>query len=126
MARMGLRSDSRSLSPIRAVEWYLEQWGRWAYKGRGVVAQYPSIEPFTKLLGSTVPEPMIDDSTGEKIDRVICELMDDYRQYGEAVAIFYLNPSSYAELGKKMKCDRKRAASYLDSGKMWIDGRFRV
>jgi hypothetical protein len=41
------------LSDIRTVEYYLEQWGRWAYMNRGVKVYYPSINAVERMRASS-------------------------------------------------------------------------
>ena len=107
-----------------STEWYLEQWGRWAYVGRGAVRGFPSIAPFTRMLGSAVKEPMINDDEALKIDGILCELMRDYNAEGEAVALYFLGCfTSYRALGKHLRVTDKKVAYLIRAGVMWIDGR---
>jgi hypothetical protein len=101
----------------------LEQWGKWAYHGRGLVIYYPSIEPFARMAGSKTPEPCITDAEGMLIDRIVAELIKRHPQEGEAVAIYHLNAGSFRRLGKLTHVDDKTAARRYQAGTMWIDGR---
>lgn len=103
---------------------FLEQWGRWAHTGRGLALNFPSIQPFTRLLGSSIPEPTISDDEALALDRLVCELLEDYPAEGEVVALFYLRCfSSYRSLAKHLEVTDKRVAYLMRSGLMWIDGR---
>lgn len=115
-----------TVNSTSAVEWYLEQWGRWAMQGRGVVRGYPGIEPYTRLLGSTVPEVMIDDEVGIRFDRLMADLCEVHPDVGTALSLRYLLHKSNRSLGRQLGIDHRKAGDLVRSGVMWLDGRLHL
>lgn len=87
------------------------------------------MEPYERMaherMGDTRSMPEISDDEALIIDRAVSELRSFRALEGEALARYYLNPTTYRELGKAMGKHHQVVAQLVDSGKMWVEGRIR-
>ena len=116
------------LSDIKTTEWLLIQWGRWVFINRGVSLNYQSQEPFDRMRKpredeKTPPAPQITDQEAIIIDTAIAQLCVARKREGDALARYYLYSSTYRDIGLKMGKHHSIIAQWVESGKMWVEGR---
>lgn len=102
------------------VQWLLTQWGRWARKNPDEALGYPGEEPFSRLRGSTVPEPLIDDTQAERIDGAVALLGIDSPMEGRIVCGYYYSRWSVKAMAGALGRDRRNISTMLRSGESWI------
>lgn len=110
------------LSDIKTTEWLLINWGRWAYVNRGLSLYYPSIEPFERMRGAGLPEPVIDDVDAMTVDFIVSQLKAIRPAEHEAVVLHYLAGLSYRRIAKRKKKHHRDISDLVQGGKMWIEG----
>ncbi|CCN38216.1 putative Phage antitermination Q-like [Vibrio nigripulchritudo SFn27] len=101
--------------------WLLEQWGRWARVNSDLTVGYPSITSFTKLLGSTLPSPLINDDDAMLVDSAVARLNRRDEEMGQAVVLFYTGGSNVSQVARWLDIDRRRADVLVKSGTAWVD-----
>ena len=116
------------LADIKTTEWMLIQWGRWAHVNKGVSVNYPSAEPYERMRAKredekTPPLPQITDDEAVVIDMAVAQLCQARPKEGDALALYYLYSPTYRELGKRLGKHHSIVAQWVDSGKMWVEGR---
>ncbi len=102
--------------------WLLDQWARWAQVNPGVSLGYPTVTPFRRLLGSTVPPPLISDDEATVIDSAVARLCRRDGEMGRAVVLYYFGGGNVSWVARTMQVHRKRADMLVQSGTAWIDG----
>lgn len=99
--------------------WLLEQWARWSKINHSV--GYPSVQPFTKLLGNTLPSPVINDNQALEIDNAVTMLTNRDKEMGHAVILYYFSGNNLSKAARVLNIDRHRANVLVKSGTAWID-----
>ena len=117
------------MADIKTTEWMLIQWGRWAHVNKGISLNYPSQEPYERMRArredeKTAPAPQITDDDAVIVDLAIAQLILARPKEGDALARYYLSDRiSYRDLGKQVGRHHSVVAQWVDSGKMWVEGR---
>lgn len=106
----------------RDVHYLLTEWGKWAAAGRERLG-FPSMSPFRRLLGSTVPSAQIDDETGCWVDSLVSELSVDHPKEAAALALVYVCGFSQRRVAGNLNCSQKSAQSLVERAEFWIEGR---
>ena len=101
--------------------YYLEQWGLWARTGAGEKLNYPSIQPFRRLLGGDTPVgPAITDDQALLIDGVIGQLTQLDEKIGRAIVAYYGNNGNLVRTAEKLGDHRDKARNWVDAGTVWV------
>ena len=116
------------LADIKTTEWLLIQWGRWAQVNRGISMNYPYQESFDRMRKKREDEktpaaPQITDDHALVIDTAVAQLCLARPKEGDALALYYLYSPTYRELGRRLGKHHSIVAQWVDSGKMWVEGR---
>lgn len=113
-------------SEIKTVEWLLTHWGRWAYHQRGLSVSWSVMEPYERMaherMGNSYT-PLISEEDALAVDKAVAELCAARPQEGKATALYYLCKPTYRDLGKELGKHHSVVANWVDSGKMWVEGR---
>lgn len=116
------------LADIKTTEWLLINWGRWAHQNKGVSLNYPSTQSFERMRArrsdeKTSPGAMIDDDEAMIVDGAVAKLCAARPKEGDALAKFYLYNPTYRKLGEMLEVHHAIAASRVDNGRAWVEGR---
>ena len=95
----------------------------WARQNSGRVRGYPTIEPFERLRGSTVPEPLVTDSQAMYVDALVADLSLAYPREAEALALTHVDGLPLTKVAARLRCARTRSHELLRAATMWIEGR---
>jgi len=109
------------LSQARTVEYVLEQWGRWAYVGRGLSLYYPSIEPHERMRRAARGGTALTDGEAEAVDAVVSVMRCRHKSAHDAVALHYVAGYPYREIGRAMGCHHRTAADLVEQGRMYVE-----
>lgn len=101
--------------------WLLEQWARWARSNPGSSLRYPAITPFARLLGSTLPSPVISDAEAMLVDGAVARLNRRDGEMGQAVVLYYFGGGNVSRVARLLEIDRRRADVLVKSGTAWVD-----
>lgn len=116
-----------NLAAVKTTERALEEWARWTYHRRGLKLDYPGVESFARMRGSSVPEPCLTDQEGLLLDGLVSELRARYPEEGEAVVLYYLVDRRHYKIAGLMRgIARKRVGRLIHAGIMWLDGRLKA
>ena len=113
---------SAMLDDIKTIEYYLKQWGIWAYEARGLSVNYPSINAIERLRAKHPGGCSITDDEALQIDAAIAILCKTRPAEGDALAQYYLSKDSYRALARKMKKHPKAVSDLVNGGRMFIEG----
>jgi hypothetical protein len=105
---------------LEETKMILEQWGRWCRAGTGNLG-YPRMEPWRRLLGSTVKNVMIGDDIATLVDQAVLALRKEHRLMGFAVSKYYLDNCTELCIAQKMKITRHQAKQLITAGTAWVD-----
>lgn len=105
------------------VQWFLQEWARWAKEGNGLARlKYPSQTPFQRLRGSTVKSANISDPVALEIDAAVSQLVRRDRRLGDAVLLSYLAGRSAAYIGRELGCSTTAAHTMVKVGEGYVSG----
>lgn len=113
------------LSEIRTVEYYLEQWGRWAYINRGVNVYFPSTNPVERMRGSNGIGCSITDGEAETVDSVVSTMRVDERKAHDAVSLYYVAGLPHREIAKHMKTNHRAVQDWIKHGRVYVKSALR-
>jgi hypothetical protein len=99
------------------TEWLLRQWALWSVTNTGIKLKYPSIEPFTKMVSISGGEPvLITDDEAATIDKIVANLIDNFKDEGMLLFMYYRNKRNLSFVSKKMGLPMRRAEKMLSFG----------
>lgn len=101
--------------------WLLEQWARWARSNPGSSLGYPAITPFARLLGSTLPSPVISDAEAMLVDGAVARLNRRDGEMGQALVLYYFGGGNVSRVARLLESDRKRVSVLVNAGTAWVD-----
>lgn len=104
------------------TEYLLIQWGRWAFQNRGVSLNYPSIEPYARLVTKSPPSAQITDELACEVDQTLAGMSRFDRVAHNAVALYFLTGMPYSKLGRELGIDKAAAWHAVSRGVAWMDG----
>ena len=102
-----------------STEWLLEQWALWAYEGNAL--GYPKADIWAKQLGSSVPEPTIEDDIAGRVDQAVARLKKKNPEVCEAVVRYFLRRQNYSDIERGMKLGRNKGAELVRIGVACVD-----
>ena len=105
------------------VDYMLKQWAIWAYANRGLSLEYPSIEPYTRMLAKKATGLTIDDEEGQAVDKVVSLLRHSNEAEWDCIARHFIAGQSYRQIAKVYGWkDHRRVSDHITGGKRYIEG----
>jgi len=102
--------------------WLLEQWARWSRINPSPSLRLPSITPYRRLLGSTLPSPVISDEMAMQVDGAVARLVQRDSETGHALVLYYFNGGNVSGVARNLRKPRWRVDVLIRAGTSWLDG----
>jgi len=102
--------------------WLLEQWARWSRINPGPALKLPSVTPYRRLLGSTLPSPVISDDAAMQIDSVVARLVQRDSETGKAIILYYCSSGNISDVARRLGQPRRKIDILIKAGTSWLDG----
>jgi|GEM_PF-2316847 len=106
---------------LQDTQFLLEQWARWVHTSSFAVLSYPSIEPFRRLLGTTVKSAAISDAEAGIIDATIAKLKMRDKEMAKVVIYYYLSNNNLSYVVANLNISLNKARQLVEGGTSWID-----
>lgn len=106
---------------LEDTQFLLEQWARWVHTSSFACLSYPSIEPFRRLLGTTVKSAAISDAEAGIVDATIAKLKMRDAEMAKVVIYYYLSNSNMSYVVDKLNISLNKARILVEAGTSWID-----
>lgn len=106
----------------KSTDWLLDQWARWSRVNPGVSLWYQSGSMFSRLTGTTLKSPIINDDEAMVVDHAVARLNVRDSEMAQALVVYYFSGGNTSHVARALDMNRRKADTLVKASRAWVDG----